>query len=676
MRIDHNIPALQAWMSVKNTQSEMQTSIQRLSTGYRINSAADDAAGYAIVEKMMGQVSGLNTAIQNSQNAISAIQTASGAMNQTQSILQRMRELGVEASNDTNTTADRQQIQKEVNQLVGQIDQIRNTTQFNTQVLLNGNLNSVGDSGSATLVNPSNTITNAKIADGGKIESNTTITVATAKTTASVSNPDAVIVYSNGEKLDSSQVTDTSNGLNISVGGPTSAKLEAKAALDPTSVTITTGTNDAFNVAVDGTTNAITLAAGTYYANPTSGQQGYSALVSDIQSKIDTAFGTGKATVSLTSDNKIAITSATKGSTSEVEVTSGATDALPTLGFVSGQDIKGTGNVATAGSIAGTNTSDVTTLNDSSKYLNLTIDGINIGDVALTNVSGTSTTTSADIATDLKTDINTAIDTYNSANGTFISHVSVSANPGTGTTDPLTITSGTTGADSEVIVGTTQNGDANAAADLGLDQATTLKGDNASGSNLTVTLSGMDSANPTVIGSDYSGTYQVVDASAIRLDKATPKNNDMVFQVGANQSQTIQLGVNDMGAQALGLETTTAPTDTTKAANTNLGNGYYSTVDMTTKAGAQDAITLVDNAIQVVSTESAKLGAVQNRLTHITHNLQTASTNLTSAQSTIKDVDMAKEMMTFSKQQILLQSSMAMLAQANTNPQQVLRLFR
>ncbi|MGC8612319.1 MAG: flagellin, partial [Athalassotoga sp.] len=91
--------------------------------------------------------------------------------------------------------------------------------------------------------------------------------------------------------------------------------------------------------------------------------------------------------------------------------------------------------------------------------------------------------------------------------------------------------------------------------------------------------------------------------------------------------------------------------------------------------GAQAAISIIDNANQVVSTEAAKLGALQNRITDITNNLQTSSTNLTSAEATIKDADMAKELMTYSKQQILLQSSMAMLGQANANPQQILRLF-
>ncbi|MGC9139796.1 hypothetical protein, partial [Athalassotoga sp.] len=203
MQINQNIPALQAWMAVNNTNNALQTTVQRLSTGYRINSAADDAAGYAITEKMLGQINGLNTAIQNSQNAISLIQTASGALTQDQAILQRMRELAVEAANDTNTTSDRQQIQQEMNQLVRQIDQIRNTTQFNTQVLLNGNLNYTGVSGTATLVNPSSNIVSATISGSGAskvVNVTTTLTINTI-TTGTASAPNAVQVYYNGQLL-------------------------------------------------------------------------------------------------------------------------------------------------------------------------------------------------------------------------------------------------------------------------------------------------------------------------------------------------------------------------------------------------------------------------------------------------------------------------------------------
>ena len=117
MVVMHNIPALSAYNTVNRTSSSLQKSIQKLSTGLRINSAADDAAGLAISEKMRAQIRGLDRAVSNSQDGISMIQTAEGALNETHSILQRMRELSVQSANDTLTQQDRSYIQLEIDQL-------------------------------------------------------------------------------------------------------------------------------------------------------------------------------------------------------------------------------------------------------------------------------------------------------------------------------------------------------------------------------------------------------------------------------------------------------------------------------------------------------------------------------------------------------------------------------
>lgn len=138
MRINNNISALNAYRNLVSTDNRLNKSLERLSSGLRINRAADDAAGLAISEKMRGQIRGLNQAMRNAQDAISLIQTAEGALNETHSILQRMRELSVQAANDTLTASDRVEIQKEVNQLTQEIDRIANTTEFNTKKLLDG----------------------------------------------------------------------------------------------------------------------------------------------------------------------------------------------------------------------------------------------------------------------------------------------------------------------------------------------------------------------------------------------------------------------------------------------------------------------------------------------------------------------------------------------------------
>ena len=136
MRINQNLAALNAYRNLVNTDNALNKNLERLSSGLRINRAADDAAGLAISEKMRGQVRGLNQAIRNAQDGISLIQTAEGALTETHNILQRMRELAVQAANSTYTTEDKGEIQKEVNELVKEIQRIAETTQFNTQSLL------------------------------------------------------------------------------------------------------------------------------------------------------------------------------------------------------------------------------------------------------------------------------------------------------------------------------------------------------------------------------------------------------------------------------------------------------------------------------------------------------------------------------------------------------------
>ncbi|MDC7762496.1 flagellin Hag [Priestia aryabhattai] len=145
MRINHNITALNTYGKLNSANNAQAKSMEKLSSGLRINSAADDAAGLAISEKMRSQVRGLDQASKNAQDGISMIQTAEGALGETHDILQRMRELSVQASNDTNTSDDRNEIQKEMNQLTSEVSRIGNTTEFNTQSLLNGNKEGTAD---------------------------------------------------------------------------------------------------------------------------------------------------------------------------------------------------------------------------------------------------------------------------------------------------------------------------------------------------------------------------------------------------------------------------------------------------------------------------------------------------------------------------------------------------
>ncbi|KAF2959763.1 MAG: flagellin [Thermotoga sp.] len=387
MRINHNISALNAWRNISQTQYSMSKTLERLSSGLRINRAGDDAAGLAISEKMRGQIKGLNMAIKNAQDAISLIQTAEGALTEVHSILQRMRELAVQAASDTNTDVDREQIQKEIDQLREEIDRIARTTEFNTKKLLDGKLESFRSE------------VDAKVVTGGNI--------------------------------------------NVQLGTVSSAAKE-----------------------------------GTYVIE-----------VGQFQGAV-------------TSELDVKITLFTAG------------------GYTS------------------------------------TIANITAGAAALGNI-------------------------------TF-----------TWDTNVLSI-------------------------------------------------------------SDFGGALpsnEVVDSAVVRVEAVYTAASQLIFQIGANEGHNMVAGIDDMSAAALGLTT--------------------ASLKVTDQDSAERTIMVIDAAIHRVSTARAALGAIQNRLEHTISNLGVAAENLTAAESRIRDADMAKEMMEFTKQQILLQSSMAMLAQANTLPQNVLQLMR
>lgn len=387
MIINHNMAALNTHRQLSTNNTNSSKSLEKLSSGLRINRAGDDAAGLAISEKMRGQIRGLDQSNRNAQDSISLIQTAEGALNETHSILQRMRELAVQASNDTNSTTDRDEIQKEINQLTDEIDRIANTTEFNTQKLLDG----------------------------------------------------------------------TKKGLVDAAESETTLQLNTKANL-----TISTGT---------------------------------------------------------------------------------ATD------------------IATSATIT------------------------------ITRTNGASGTT------------------FNSSEFTV------------GNPSGLTITM----TDGDTIVWETGN-------NIELTGGTLAS--LAVGESITISVKGQITAST-----------DVTDAFSM--------------QIGANSGQNILLGINSMKADDIGVRQTDGDA-----------------LDVSDYENATAAITTINNAIETVSAERSKLGAVQNRLEHTINNLGTSSENLTAAESRVRDVDMAKEMMNFQKNNILSQAAQAMLAQANQQPQGVLQLLQ
>ncbi|MDC7771478.1 flagellin [Priestia megaterium] len=268
MRINHNITALNTYRQFNNANNAQSKSMEKLSSGLRINSAADDAAGLAISEKMRGQIRGLDQASKNSQDGISMIQTAEGALNETHDILQRMRELATQASNDTNVGSDRTEIQKEINQLSSEINRIGNTTEFNTKSLLKGD-------GKVNLNNTDVANVAGKLTSG--VERSTTEATQTTTITAAAAAGNTTKFSLNGVDL---TVTFTAAGANGGASGDNKGygvtATSANVAIDSTTSTTTTtaaglrdalqkmiDTNDTLKgqYAVSGTGSAVTVAA-------------------------------------------------------------------------------------------------------------------------------------------------------------------------------------------------------------------------------------------------------------------------------------------------------------------------------------------------------------------------------------------------------------------------------
>ncbi|MGE7307350.1 flagellin [Priestia megaterium] len=293
MRINHNIAALNTYRQYNSANAAQSKTMEKLSSGMRINSAADDAAGLAISEKMRGQVRGLDQASRNAQDGISMIQTAEGGLNETHDILQRMRELSVQASNDTNTVDDRKEIQKEVEQLKSEVNRISDNTEFNTQKLLNGSLGAVGTSSDTSKV----TLTSATGLKKGDYDV-TISTAATQKATAAGSATfDGTIdnalktadLSINGVKIDFSDLADDADS-NAVV-----AKINSYS--DKTGVTASSTSNKiALKTDTYGSDTKLLLSGSNAakFGGAVSGGADAVATITDENNVAETITGTGK----------------------------------------------------------------------------------------------------------------------------------------------------------------------------------------------------------------------------------------------------------------------------------------------------------------------------------------------------------------------------------------------
>jgi flagellin len=274
MRINHNIAAINTYNKLSSNSAATSGSLEKLSSGLKINKAGDDTAGLAISEKMRGQIRGLDMASKNAQDGISMIQTAEGALNETHSILQRMRELATQSSNDTNTNADRAELQKEVDQLSEEITRISTDTEFNTKKLIDGQATDLtfhigANEGQSINVSISDMGANALKVDNKLTAATEDITVdgvdLTGAKTLQDENGDAVAVFSKDGYYKLSDLEADTAGTGVQAKSGTVAFHESAAAIGD-DVEVTKGIDISDEESADGSITTLDKAIQTVSA--------------------------------------------------------------------------------------------------------------------------------------------------------------------------------------------------------------------------------------------------------------------------------------------------------------------------------------------------------------------------------------------------------------------------
>lgn len=557
MMIQHNIAALNAYRQLGGNNNAVSKNLEKLSSGYRINRAGDDAAGLAISEKMRAQITGLDTAQKNAQDGISLVQTAEGALTEVHSMLNRMVELADQSSNGTYDNAvDRANLQKEVSSLKDEINRISEGTNFNGIKLLDGSLAGAGSSSGAGLV-------------GGAIGTyKAAVAFNTAKNASTLATTDfkteTLIVDGTNVGVDWSTLSaDERTALTKDFSATKASAEERKKAAEIMEKTI----NDAIdksNASSGSSINHISIKADDTHFKFTSGLDGNGASSLNMLGK-----GNILAKVGGFTEGAAAGSIGTAPATASVKLNFTATD-----------------------------------LNNTS--FNMLINGESVN-IAFGGGSITGTTPT-DLVTAFNGAIAAALGNYDASKG----HAAGSAEALTG---KITATFNNEGR---------------------LEIKSTAKDIN--------------------IGFEDKDGGDTAKTLGISGEGKAVSDGGLTLQIGdtADSFNKLTVSVGDMSAKALGLDN----------------------INISTQANAQAAVDKIKTAINTVSSTRGTLGAIQNRLDHTINNLGVTSENMTAAESRIRDTDMAKEMMAYTKNNILVQSSQAMLAQANQIPQGVLQLLK
>ena len=725
MRIQHNIAALNSYRQLGGNNNAVSKNLEKLSSGYRINRAGDDAAGLAISEKMRAQIKGLETAQKNANDGISLVQTAEGALTEVHSMLNRMVELATQSANGTyDVETDRANLQKEVVSLKAEIDRIAESTNYNGIKLLDGSLGvtsggEIVDGSKVSYLDGLDTETIAAKANkfGFDLAAGNPVTTGSLD----VANGEVItITYSNGKGQNRTATLTNSTGATAKLEDLYStADAEFRDLFTMTAGGITTKVAGAGQASISSITGA---SLGTVVSDP-------NASITGADAKTAFKLPTGSTTFTIgdkTFQTVTAGATAAKGNIEIKMVGANATaneivNALKSAGITSASE-----TLLDDGTTAAIQITDEKQMQVDAKGVAVSVDG-NAGAIVASKATKNefTITDKSGSGNQEKMTLN-FIDKNGTAQSIEVSYNSVKATAASAAAETTAAAANT----QQILNALAGNAEFNKNFEL---DGTTIKAKDAGSSG--AKIAGFSTTDSTVVNGDSKINFTSVDGKdalktldmkeisagtkvtvngktfefvqdgkeaakgniAVTIDNsggATGLNTNTKNLVNALKAEGINATYaggskiefsnsgQTLGEEGKGLVLQVGDTSddyqkvTVKVGSMSVKSLGIDSVDIGTQEGASAALDKIRAAINKVSSTRGDLGAIQNRLDHTINNLGVATENMTAAESRIRDTDMASEMMTFTKNNILTQAAQAMLAQANQIPQGVLQLLQ
>jgi len=624
LRINQNIPAMQGKYYLEMNETSFNKSIERLSSGLRINKAADDPAGLVISEKYRAQVEGLQQAITNAKDGIGMIQTSEGAIDEMTKLLKSMRTLALAAANTSvNDTTSLQTDQDQINSMIQSFDRIVDRTKFGSKNLLDGSLGLTATTGSSSLEFVEGT--NATQAGKYNVSINSAASLGYVQSAAYVK---AAVSQTAGATTLGGITADTS-GLAF--------------------------TGDVFTAKFGSNGYRVSISAGG--TGTLSMGQVYTQLAAD------TTLSTMGISVTLTAGHDRFVFTSTKYA-GQISIGSiGAGNVSMAQGIAASLTTGGVGGTVTLSSaeLGSFKLASAETLTFQDVSSGLAKQVTVAADTYLNAITSTLNTQFSTLGVNMTTTFETST---NVAGGQSLRFTNTAY--GDSTAVKLTIghnISGTAGLSLAFATGTQVNV---------ADGGSVSSGYGSSGANVSGFIDGIAATgsgrNLTSASGNSAGLKLLYTGTTSMTSTAVTVNGSggLVFQVGAFQNQTVTTQINDLRSSRMGLN----------AAGSGSTKSVYN-IDVRSATGAQEALAVIDDALSNINAVRGKLGSFQKDVLESTvRNLGVAKQNLASSESNIRDADMAEEMLSFSRAQILQQTGMAMLAQANQATNQIMGLFR